>query len=358
MAVQLCYNRGCGKQYDIRKNSGEGDEACRNHPGDPYFHDAYKGWSCCQNKSTDFTTFLNTPGCSLGKHSNVKPLNPEKITGNLSKEEPEVVETRPPIQPAGMRPPQDTPVVRMVPTVAASLKQAVAALPKPTSGGDTISIQDGESCKNNGCKGTFSNGTAETNCTHHPGYPVFHEGMKYWSCCQRKTTEFQQFLDQEGCDIGKHKWVDDKKGAEVQCRYDWHQTATHVTVAVYAKKYNPVISYVELSPVRLVIHLVFPADDNNTFSLDLELKGVVEVEGSIASMLGTKLEIKLKKAEPGSWTKLDIPKAVQKVEEKEEVMNIIDMANKEPIVDSLDLDDLDITPQKFQLSEAAKTKKY
>ena len=21
---------------------------CRYHPGDPYFHDAYKGWSCCQ----------------------------------------------------------------------------------------------------------------------------------------------------------------------------------------------------------------------------------------------------------------------------------------------------------------------
>ena len=20
----------------------------RHHPGDPYFHDAYKGWSCCQ----------------------------------------------------------------------------------------------------------------------------------------------------------------------------------------------------------------------------------------------------------------------------------------------------------------------
>ena len=92
----------------------------RHHPGDPYFHDAYKGWSCCQvskdnmqdqnshlfhllqNKSTDFTTFLNTPGCALGKHSNVKPINPEKITGNLNKEpEPVVVETRPPIQPEG-----------------------------------------------------------------------------------------------------------------------------------------------------------------------------------------------------------------------------------------------------------------
>ena len=42
--------------------------------------------------------------------------------------------------------------------------------------------------------------------------------MKYWSCCQRKTTEFQQFMDQEGCDLGSHKWVADKTGTEVQCR--------------------------------------------------------------------------------------------------------------------------------------------
>ncbi len=25
-------------------------------------------------------------------------------------------------------------------------------------------------------------------------------------------------------------------GGVVECRYDWHQTATHVTVAIYAKE--------------------------------------------------------------------------------------------------------------------------
>jgi len=357
MAVQLCYNRGCGKQYNIRQNSGEGEEACRHHPGDPYFHDAYKGWSCCQNKSTDFTTFLNTPGCSIGKHSNVKPINPEKITGNLSKEEPEIVETRPPIQPAGERPPRDTPLVRLMPTVAASLQQAIAALPAPVVNGDAETVSEGETCKNNGCKASFSKEVADGDCINHPGIPVFHEGMKYWSCCQRKTTEFQQFLEQEGCNIGKHKWIADKKGAEVQCRYDWHQTATHVTVAVYAKKYDPKRSYVDLSPVRLAIHLVFPAENDNTFSLDLELKGVVEVEGSVASMLGTKLEVKLKKAESGSWAKLDIPRVVEKVTEEKEAMSIVEMAEAEPLVESLDLDDLDISVPRYQLSEAARTKK-
>ena len=46
-------------------------------------------------------------------------------------------------------------------------------------------------------------------CVYHPGVPIFHEGLKFWSCCQRKTTDFQSFLDQKGCDFGKCKWKKD-----------------------------------------------------------------------------------------------------------------------------------------------------
>ena len=38
------------------------------------FHDAYKGWSCCTKKSTDFSEFLSFPGCTKSVHSNVKPV--------------------------------------------------------------------------------------------------------------------------------------------------------------------------------------------------------------------------------------------------------------------------------------------
>ena len=111
--------------------------------------------------------------------------------------------------------------------------------------------------------------------------------------------------------------------------------------------------------MRLYIHLVFPAENDNTFTLDLELKGVVDVEASKASMLGTKLEVKMKKAESVSWAKLDIPRVVKKDEKKaeeEEANALLEMAKQEPVVDALDLDDLDITPQKFELSKEAKTK--
>ena len=123
-------------------------------------------------------------------------------------------------------------------------------------------------------------------------------------------------------------------------------------MAVYAKKYDPVKSYVDLSPVRLVAHLHFPAD-NTDFDLDLELKGVVEVDACTANMLGTKLEIKMKKAETGSWAKLDIPKKVVKMEEE----NILkDMSKAEPSVDALELDDLDLTPTRMSLSKEAQMK--
>jgi len=59
----------------------------------------------------------------------------------------------------------------------------------------------------------------------------------------------------------------------VECRYDWHQTATHVVVAVYGKNYHPDTSFVECSPVRLKVHIYFP-EQAGAFDLDLELAGV------------------------------------------------------------------------------------
>lgn len=99
-----CYNRGCGQKYDPNKNN-DGKifslnvglipvlhssiiwnilriinvlDSCCHHPGQPVFHDAYKGWSCCSKKCTDFTEFLNIKGCTRSKHSNIKPPEPEK----------------------------------------------------------------------------------------------------------------------------------------------------------------------------------------------------------------------------------------------------------------------------------------
>ena len=31
---------------------------------------------------------------------------------------------------------------------------------------------------------------------------------KYWTCCQRRTSDFDEFLKQEGCTTGEHKWIE------------------------------------------------------------------------------------------------------------------------------------------------------
>jgi cysteine/histidine-rich domain-containing protein len=59
----------------------------------------------------------------------------------------------------------------------------------------------------------------------------------------------------------------------VRCRYDWHQTSSNVVVSVFAKKYDPDSSFVELNPIRLKVHLFFP-EEQSVFDLDLELCGV------------------------------------------------------------------------------------
>jgi cysteine/histidine-rich domain-containing protein len=65
---------------------------------------------------------------------------------------------------------------------------------------------------------------------------------------------------------------------------------------------------------------------------------MVDVAHSTANMLPTKLEVKLRKAEPGSWSKLDIP---HQTAEKEKTQSPSAMLEQlVPEVDAVDLSDL------------------
>ena len=150
--LSYCYNRGCGKEFDINKNSSGKCEqrftfelniffkllflifvdACQYHPGEPVFHDALKGWSCCNKKSTDFTQFLSIPGCTKSAHTNVKPPEPEKKAPEkddiqLAKDQVLVFENMKPPEPTP-RPTNDAPLVELPRTVASSLTQALEKL--------------------------------------------------------------------------------------------------------------------------------------------------------------------------------------------------------------------------------------
>ncbi|KAL8293080.1 hypothetical protein RQP46_000774 [Phenoliferia psychrophenolica] len=65
-------------------------------------------------------------------------------------------------------------------------------------------------CTRKGCGVDFDPATYQANegdCKFHPGVPVFHEGLKSWSCCSdtnKAVTSFDEFLSLKGCATGSH----------------------------------------------------------------------------------------------------------------------------------------------------------
>ncbi|XP_060682570.1 cysteine and histidine-rich domain-containing protein 1-like [Hemiscyllium ocellatum] len=313
----LCYNKGCGQRFNTAENNDE--SACTYHPGVPVFHDALKGWSCCKRRTTDFSDFLNIPGCTKGKHSNEKPPDPVKPEVKIPSE-PElkpksnqyVMQSRRPVE-AIVRPSPDAPLVRLEQKVSSSLKQALEKLKLTADNGprkeeeDSNEVKVGTTCKNAGCNKTFKDADSnEEVCVYHSGVPIFHEGMKYWSCCKRKTSDFNSFMAQGGCTQGKHMWTKANAVTNiVPCRHDWHQTGGQVIITIYAKNSNPELSYVEANSSVLHIHILFEREKE--FEHTVNLWGVIDVSKSQMSMTPAKIEITMKKAEPILWTRLELP---------------------------------------------------
>lgn len=317
-----CYNKGCGEQFDPDENHSE---ACTFHPGTPVFHDAYKGWSCCNKKCTDFTEFLNIKGCTHSFHNNVKPPEPEKQKPDPANTAEVVVEYKVPVpikREVMERPNEDSPMIRLPITIAPSLQQLLdkqnASIPtkyETTTGQSVGAIEVGTSCKNASCKQVYEGEHSDIGiCLYHTGVPIFHEGLKYWSCCQRKTTDFNNFLDQEGCQAGSHIWTKSDSGTikKSACRYDWHQTGSLVVLSIYAKGADPKRSYIEANPVK--VHMVI-AFGENLFDEEIVLCGIIDVEKSLVNMAGTKVEVKLRKAEFFSWSKVGTPKELRNEED-------------------------------------------
>jgi CHORD len=76
----------------------------------------------------------------------------------------------------------------------------------------------GTACKNKSCQVQYEGPQSDQGlCLYHPGFPVFHEGMKFWSCCIKRTSDFDEFLKQKGCETGRHCW-DKMKGMTFQVR--------------------------------------------------------------------------------------------------------------------------------------------
>ncbi|XP_072040253.1 protein SGT1 homolog [Amphiura filiformis] len=92
--------------------------------------------------------------------------------------------------------------------------------------------------------------------------------------------------------------------AVLQKRYDWYQTDTQVVIAIMIKKANKdevKVDYTE----RAVSATVKLPGSSSEFSLELDLAHPIVPDKSITKVLGSKIELKMKKAEGLRWNKLE-----------------------------------------------------
>ncbi|KAG9653174.1 chord-domain-containing protein, partial [Aureobasidium melanogenum] len=286
-----CVHKGCGKTF------ADDNEECNYHPGPPEFHEGQKGWKCCKPRVLTFDEFMNIPPCTTGKHSTVD---------DTPAEEPKTAPAdAPTLAPASTPAPEPTAPAR-APTAQAPQPPASPAPPEDEDDDPNTPVPDNATCKRKACGVTHKGAprSDDENCQHHPGAPIFHEGSKGWSCCKRRVLEFDEFLRIPGCKTkSRHLFVGAKKdeGEEKleSVRHDFYQTPDKVMASLYLKKIDKAISKVVFQDKAVDLDL--RTSDRKRFQQVVPLFGVIDKAKSEFSIMGTKLELRIVKADGASW---------------------------------------------------------
>jgi hypothetical protein len=184
----------------------------------------------------------------------------------------------------------------------------------------------GAKCRRSACKAEYSGaarqGTEQDDngpCTFHKGVPIFHEGSKGYSCCKRRVLEFDEFLKIQGCTTEPHHLfltppADPNAEELVQARSDFYQTYDKVHVSIFAKKVKKEEAKVEIT--RDELRLDLPMEGGKRYKEVIDLYGPVNAEESTFKVMGTKVDLTLKKADETSWV------ALRKGEDTGEIIQI------------------------------------
>ena len=285
----LCTHSGCGERYFESENH---EKACLHHPGPAIFHDGMKGWQCCTKRVVSFTDFLDIVGCTRSYHTT------EKV------EQPDIAVTCPRPGAADQVAEAGSSSGVAAPNVAMKEEEGD---PLEIPDAEDAIIADGQECLHRGCDRRFKGEKSrKEQCVYHPGMPLFHEGLKGWTCCKKRVHEFDMFLQIMGCKSGLHKFVPPPKPKveTVHCRHDFYQSPTHVTMNVYAKKVDKSKSSVTITAESITVSLAF-LDKDAIFQGKYELYMPINADDSRYEILSTKVELVLSKASPVEWPALE-----------------------------------------------------
>ncbi|KAJ4954474.1 hypothetical protein NE237_011257 [Protea cynaroides] len=207
----LCHRFGCEAMFTEDDNP---EGSCRYHDA-PIFHDGIKEWSCCKQRSHDFSLFLTLSGCKTGKHTNEKP----EITKAASSARMSI----PAATPANSAPSKlerarcrqgffcsdhgsQARQVHLKPCNAVDVpaeRSADDQTPAPVK--KIVDINQLQKCRNKGCGKTFKEkDNHDTACSYHPGPAVFHDRVRGWNCCDIHVKEFNEFMAIPPCTKGWH----------------------------------------------------------------------------------------------------------------------------------------------------------
>ncbi|TPX41860.1 hypothetical protein SeLEV6574_g05890 [Synchytrium endobioticum] len=314
MGPKTCTNKGCGKTYEESENV---HTSCEYHSGGPIFHEGLKGWSCCTKRVTDFDEMFKIPGCTVEMHSDAVQQAPTR------EERQQRLQTEAALQPSHI---QNGVEMYGNFTRATPSTNNIAAPSKPVETKSEVKEEDlhdspdamielNTRCKRPGCNTAYKDeGSKLDECIFHRGAPFFHEGSKGWSCCPRKVLEFEEFLKIQGCNRGKHRFTDVKTSNPdeeelIQCRYDWFQTPTTVTISVFAKKVDKSKTKVEFGSNELNVYVKFL--DGKAFRLSTPLSQPIKPEESKYEVLSTKVEIVVTKSNGVAWASVEPSSNIQ-----------------------------------------------
>ncbi|MQL96568.1 hypothetical protein Taro_029249 [Colocasia esculenta] len=172
-----------------------------------------KEWSCCKQRSHDFSLFLEIPGCQTGKHTSEKPVT--RVTSSSQKATPTGILNKQTdtisnkqndgacsrcrqgffCSDHGSQPRPSKPA-----TPAVTAEKGNTPTPKKK-----IDLNEPQTCRNKGCGKIFKEmDNHETACEYHPGPPVFHDRKRGWKCCDIYVNEFDEFMNIAPCTKGWH----------------------------------------------------------------------------------------------------------------------------------------------------------
>eukprot|EP01134_Creolimax_fragrantissima_P002745 CFRG2745T1 len=302
-----CVNNACGKDYTEDVNT---DKACLYHKGTPVFHEGLKGWSCCKKRTTDFSEFLSMPGCTEGRHVDTKPVETQDKNETVPAEEAQTHHAPMANKDSIDRSPESDYVAVSIERLASSKKAYdifTKKFEEEKKSRDLGIVADNKVCEHKGCNSTYAEAKIagdSARCVYHSGAPIFHEGFKSWSCCNIKTSDFQEFMNQKGCSEGTHLWhtqsTDDVTA--VECRTDFFQGESSLTLSVFAK--NVDLEQTTLKVSNLTIKLSMRFEGTKSSEIEIPLYKEIDPTKTTAKLGAAKLELVLSKVENGTWPQL------------------------------------------------------